>query len=146
MVIVLLVRIIVGLKIGVCCRVTFGDIFWSYQRWRMIFTNTRNRTVFITTKYKNHKRTNRCWLYCFFACVCTFLICSYLNLLCEKLFWATEHNNIIKTIWMRYVIHSCSKLYFTSIDQLGLNEIGMSLRSKFKYEHTKNVQTQAKKK
>eukprot|EP01084_Bolivina_argentea_P017679 32984_1 len=48
-----------------------------------------------------------------------------------------EHSDIIRNIYERYVKHSCSKLFWTSIDQMGLCEDGMALRDKFKYEHIK---------
>jgi len=56
--------------------------------------------------------------------------------------------NLLYTPMYFYVLRSVAQkslMTSKSIDQLGLNEIGMSLRSKFKYEHIKNVQTQANK-
>ncbi len=39
-----------------------------------------------------------------------------------------EHADVIENIYKRYVRHSCSKLFWTSIDQMGLSEDGMFLR------------------
>eukprot|EP01084_Bolivina_argentea_P178080 307867_1 len=49
-----------------------------------------------------------------------------------------ENAKYIEDIFNKYVNHCCSKIVSTSIDQLGLNEIGMDLRDQFKYEHIKN--------
>ena len=57
----------------------------------------------------------------------------------------TENKEVIENIWKRLVKHSCSKLIWTGIDQLGLNQCGMWLRDQFKYEHFKNIQSKQKK-
>ncbi len=63
----------------------------------------------------------------------TNLIKSFCNLFEKE--DVVKHTKCIEDIFNKYVKHCCNKIVNTSVDQLGLSEIGMGLRDGFKYEH-----------